>query len=293
MLSALERGAAVSHAPSVAHPLASFRLKWNRAKEHAQALERERDAWLARKPYGVFGEYDPGPPEQYIFKVRFFEPIPEHFGVVLGDFAHNARSALDHLAHSLVRANNQPPTLKTQFPIILSPFDWGTRDVRKLMAGMSRRHVEIIESFQPYHRRDAMGQSEIYTTLHDPLAILHRLSNDDKHRVLTTTIAALSSIGFDLFAVNDVAHIDLSRAHASFDPLEDGAKMVDVPIISSGPNPEVQMKREETLQVSVYQETTLVGGTITWVTRIAIDEAVHGVISKLGEIFETFVNEFR
>lgn len=64
---------------------------------HAHTLERAVDAWFGGHPYGVFGEYQPGPPEQYVFKVRFLDPIPPTWAITLGDFAHNARSALDHL----------------------------------------------------------------------------------------------------------------------------------------------------------------------------------------------------
>lgn len=60
----------------MSHPLHSFRLKLNRAQEHAEALNVEIDAWLDRHPYEVFGEYEPGPPEKYVFRVRFFQDIP-------------------------------------------------------------------------------------------------------------------------------------------------------------------------------------------------------------------------
>ena len=44
-----------------------------RAQAHAESLGAEIEAC---HPYELFGEYEPGPPEYYVFKVRFFEAIP-------------------------------------------------------------------------------------------------------------------------------------------------------------------------------------------------------------------------
>jgi hypothetical protein len=118
--------------------LYGVRLKLNRAEAHAEALNREVDAWLGRHPYATFGEYEPGPPEKYLFKVRFFEFIPAEWGVVLGDFVHDARSALEHLAYQVVLAGNGGMDARSQFPITDDPWKW-RKVVRKLNGASHRR----------------------------------------------------------------------------------------------------------------------------------------------------------
>jgi hypothetical protein len=80
------------------HPLADFRLKLNRATLHLETLKREIDAWFESHPYGITGKYDAGPPEKYILYFRFFERPPQDWGLLIGEFAHNAarRSTISH-----------------------------------------------------------------------------------------------------------------------------------------------------------------------------------------------------
>ena len=119
---------------------------------HADAVKQSIDRWLADRPYGVYGEYQPGPPEQYVFKVRFLDPIPPTWAITLGDFAHNALAALDHLAYVVVLAANGGDEW-TQFPIVLSPCEWQPQ-AERMIGNASDRHKEVIELFQPYHRLD-------------------------------------------------------------------------------------------------------------------------------------------
>ena len=43
--------------------------------------------------------------------------LDDRWALVLGDCAHNLRSALDYLAHELVRANGGNPDEDTEFPV--------------------------------------------------------------------------------------------------------------------------------------------------------------------------------
>lgn len=273
----------------MSHPLHGFRLKLNRAKAHAESLDAEIQSWFDNHPYDVFGEYEPGPPEQYVFKVRFLEGIPASWGIVLGDFAHNARSALDHLAYQVVLdGNGGKHEEQTQFPLVVSPFDWAKQ--AKRIKGASARHVEIIESFQPYHRRDLYGYYSVWAAIEDPLAVLSRLSNVDKHIVLNATPATISSIGWDLYPVRDIASIGSS--HATVDILVDEGEMLRVDIVSSGPNPEVKLDREETVEIRVQHRVDL-GPDAYTLLNVPLKESVDAIVGRLREIFKIFVGEFR
>jgi hypothetical protein len=274
--------------PSPYHALHGFRLKLNRAQTYAETLHREIDAWFMRHPYEIFGEYQPGPPEQYVFKVRFLEAVPPEWGIILGDFAHNARSALDHLAYRVVTHGSGEHRDRTQFPISVCPFKW--RSEVKRLKGATQRHIDIIESFQPYHRKDAYGGNTIWDSIEDPLAVLNRLSNVDKHIVLNATPAVVKAIGWDVEIVRDVESTGTEEAPMGI--LIDEGIVVCVEIVSSGPNPELKLNRSETLEIRVQHRVNLVPGFYT-LLDVPMKESVDAILARLREIFKVFVGEFR
>ena len=277
------------------HPLHSFWLKLNRANAHLKTLQREVEAWLAKKPYAIFGEYDPGPPDQYVFRVRFFAPVPPDWGVLIGEFAHNARSALDHLAWQVVTYGGGIPSRNTQFPIVLLREKWKDQGLRRLV-GAKRRHLRLIRERQPYRRVPLLKQirnPQHFASAEHPLAILAALNNEDKHRVLTTTPAAMRSIGYDLRPVHDVSHISLDRAAVDFDSgLEDGSKLLSVPITVSGPNPEVELHRQETVEIAIRYRVEFPGGYSIG-SQAEVGQLLSTILEEEWGIFEVFVNEFR
>jgi hypothetical protein len=256
---------------------------------HARTLEQAVDEWFSRHPYGVFGQYEPGPPEQYVFKVRFLDPIPPTWAITLGDFAHNARSALDHLAYVVVLANNGGVDEWTQFPIVLCPWEW-QEQADRMVGNASDRHKSIIESFQPYHQVDFSGFHDVWSAIDDPLALLHRLNNIDKHRVLNATPAAILSIGYDIEPVSDVGSV--GHAEINHGPLLDGEEMVTVPITSSGPNPELRLTRHETVEIKVQYRVDLSNDSYT-LRNVNLKESLESILARLTELFEVFVYEFR
>lgn len=262
----------------------------NRAQTHAEALLAEVRAWFDRNPYEVFGEYDPGPPEKYAFKVRFLEDIPATWGLLLGDFAHNARSALDHLADALVVFNGNEPTERTQFPIVVSPFCWSTQSAR--LNGASLRHIEIVESLQPYHRPDLYGWSSVWGSIEDPLAVLNRLSNVDKHRVLNATPATIQSIGWEVTPVRDIDWVDENQVEIPWDILEDGKEMMVFKVRACGPNPELKLARSETVEIRVQHRVDLTKNVYA-LRSVGLEDAIEQIRRRLRRIFEIFVGEFR
>jgi hypothetical protein len=133
-------------------PLLGCRLKLQGAWRHRQALGEELQEFLART--------DP-------------EPSPLHLGVIVGDFLHNLRCVLDHLVWQLVLLNRQEPGEHNQFPIFDTP-DAYKKKAGRYLRGVAADHRALIETFQPYHL--GADASSHY------LAVLHDLSNIDKHR---------------------------------------------------------------------------------------------------------------
>jgi hypothetical protein len=112
-------------------------------------------------------------------------PMPKAdpmLGVILGEFVHNVRSALDQMMWDLVVAAGEKPGNHTHFPVTESRAQWQDRiaasaDKLPPTHGLSTEALALVEQFQPFQlprkeRNDA------------PLMRLVRVSNEDKHRTL-------------------------------------------------------------------------------------------------------------
>lgn len=163
-------------------PLASSRLKLARAVEHLDSLDREVRAfaetdldrlrtehgadskkpataiWLAMEPTTL-------PPV-----VQFRQALPARFGLILGDYVGNLRAALDHAVYGL--AGTQAGS-HNAFPTEGDGKSFANR-AKDALRGVPEPIRALIESMQPFNGH-ARG---------DRLALLARLSNIDKHRVL-------------------------------------------------------------------------------------------------------------
>jgi hypothetical protein len=99
--------------------------------------------------------------------------LPYEVHVLMGDVAHNLRSALNHTATLLLEANGGVPLERgagTQFPICAN--EPAVLEVRAKHGAVSAEALAIIESAQPYKG----------TWLGRLLAALNYVSNVDKHR---------------------------------------------------------------------------------------------------------------
>lgn len=163
-------------------------LKWAHGVGHAQALDADIDIdMFAASPdndplLGVGTDYDP---RRHGFTVRVADvaPVPKRWGLMLGDVAHNYRSALDHAAWTIVSRGTTPSSaLNTkqrrliQFPIAdqRAAFN-GSLHTR--LPGARRRDIAIVRRRQPYHY-SPRNRSRHYLT------VLAALNNRDKHRTL-------------------------------------------------------------------------------------------------------------
>jgi hypothetical protein len=98
--------------------------------------------------------------------------LPE-ISAIAGDFFSNIRAALDYIVWQLV-LNNPPaePGPNNQFPITNSAKGFSDQVDRKRLRGVPEDAIKIIEALQPYHEHN------------NPLGILNRLVNIDKHQTL-------------------------------------------------------------------------------------------------------------
>lgn len=164
--------------------------KIERAKEHLDAFDRECGAQVGTPVPEAYRvpmtcKYEPSS-GYHVFRATPILPEDaiRRLGIIVGDIAHNARSALDHLFWQLALVHcdeNMPWTEREQrqiqFPITDTPDKFAGNRARKFVAS---EHWTRIEGHQPYSGRF----DEAHAFL-DPLARLREFSNTDKHRVIT------------------------------------------------------------------------------------------------------------
>lgn len=169
--------------PSLSEP----RLKLGRAYEHLATLKDELEAFMSDRPhpYAVVAQKHPDEPI-CLLRLKVFRPVPVRLGLLVGDFAHNARASLDYLARQLsLLAKPELARLPAkerlvEFPIFLKEPPGGIK-TNKGLNFMSDDAKTEIEALQPYKRVAPPGAP--WTGPEDDwLWLLYRLVNRDKHR---------------------------------------------------------------------------------------------------------------
>ena len=160
--------------PVSAQPLdlRSAFLKVNRANKHIDDLGLERSAFLDGKEYFGVPKFDPET-NRTQFVLERVPAIPDSIKLIVGDVAHNLRTALDHLASALVRSVGIEPK-GVYFPIAETIDKYKAESGGKTK-GMPQQGKDLIDRFSPYG-----GGNHL-------LWGLHKLDIIDKHRLLLTT----------------------------------------------------------------------------------------------------------
>jgi hypothetical protein len=177
-------------------PESAWWAKADRARQHISALSAQAGDFLARGSYAVFAEAG-GQPGETVYRIRMSRPVPVSFSTILGDALHNLRSALDCTVlgiaqHCVGRDLDEAEEWACQFPIYGEPEKldaFFTHASRAHLFGASEQ--QAIRAVQPGWLYDYLanaGQTNLpdrsEEVRFDPLTLLQRLSNIDKHRRL-------------------------------------------------------------------------------------------------------------
>ncbi len=158
-----------------------------RARDHLNAAERVHSDFIRKnKPYtiDVVGPNDATDGWCSVFLVgphKVSEPL---IGIIVGDCIHNLRCALNYIIVALVEASGEQVWRKHQFPIFDNREDYlrlvGTETAANadgILKGVTIGLKEIW-ALQPFHREANI--------ISDALYCIHRFSNADKHRIIST-----------------------------------------------------------------------------------------------------------
>jgi hypothetical protein len=163
--------------------------KLDRAVEHFDEYEIERDLFLERDPYQVEVKLDRRS-GWHIARLRIREEPPPLFGVLLGELAYETISALNHLIWELAaRKVGRRRVLKVknqvQFPVCRTPAHFANVPLVKHQL-VSRKALRAIERLQPYDGRLSLRRAGGH-----PLVLAKALADADKHRVLASSFAQI------------------------------------------------------------------------------------------------------
>lgn len=238
------------------HALDDFRAKIRHGNEHLQALDESIERWKRRDPYAVIHEKDLQA-AKYEVVLRLYEPPPVgQWALMLGDCVHAYRSALDHLVWALAvdeqsRHWNEPRR-QTEFPVFVDAADYA-RKAQQKVSDISGNARTVIERLQPYNGTYVPNEGH-------PLWVVHELDRLDKHRNLN--VVALSTQSARLSV--DWHHSDIEMrggidSPLSYQALKDGAYLAGLDFVVTGPDPQVDMEVEVTIDVALGEEGTWQG----------------------------------
>lgn len=163
----------------MAHPLDGARLKLDRARAHIVGVEAAVVAYLQTQPVQVENIEERDGNQRHIqwIATAAHEP-PADLGVLVGEWAHNVRGALDYTVYELVRrATGDDDPRWTQFPIVLEEPRYAEQE-RQRLHGAPAWSLPVFRGLQPFND----GAEAPW----HPLAILADISNRDKHRLVHT-----------------------------------------------------------------------------------------------------------
>jgi hypothetical protein len=167
-------------------PLNGAYKRVNRASGHFDELKRGISVFRQNKISGMSIDYQrirsPIKRNEFIYvrNVRSRPiPVPQEFGIIVGEIIYNLRAALDYLVYELACFDSKQEIEGTQFPIEDSSKKFDDRictieTKRKgtYLRGVSSEHITALRKLQPFNGCRWTGQ-------------LRNISNPDKHRRLT------------------------------------------------------------------------------------------------------------
>ena len=226
------------------------KLAW--ALQKLEALDLESQAFLESQPLRVVAEFD-DESDCHVLRLRSqVEGWTVRFGLMVGDFVHNARSALDQAAWLLACRSNPVEKLwepriarKISFPVTSEPSLFHSHVALKFFAEDA---VAVLEGLQPYQGGDTPER----------IGWLDRLWNIDKHRVihsgaLHVDLSGVSVAPAAIYVERDLIEVPPETTwHPLPERVEDGAEVGRVRFRDGcgPPETEVQVKGQPTADIA-------------------------------------------
>ena len=161
------------------------KLKVERANHHINELESSLSVFLKMQPYSIRVDVDPTTGQNFL-RFHTIKDPPADLPLIIGDAAHNLRSALDLMWSAILRHAGENDS-SGHFPFhetrenLVDTIDKGA--VKRAFPAVA---ALILDQIRPHKRGD------------DALWALNKLDVLDKHRLLIPVISAVRLSGVDL-----------------------------------------------------------------------------------------------
>lgn len=270
------------------HPLAGCDAKLRRAQQNLQVLDDAIGSYLDRhvEPLPGVSEFDPAT-NRVLWRFRAIEEPDLLLSATVGDYIHDLRSALDHLAFELSFTDSHGliPNRQIAYPCCRTVKDWEGPRTKGKLGAINHTHRAMIYRTQPcYRRKDAPTNPRTTSRRRrHALADLEDFWNDDKHRTLQPVASAPFQLHGEITAIRDCrprGNLHIEKAVFGR-PLRDGGTVFWMPVRPVGPNPEVEMR----FQVGV--RITFGNGLPVLETLSSIGRWVAGLVEWFEPVFET------
>lgn len=248
-------------------PKPSYVLKFNRAQEQLGEFESRVSDWRKNGAHAFALEPDPAEAGYFFLKGRA-APIPEEtLAPIIGDAIQNLRASLDHLAFALAAKHagsiGKEFAETCKFPIVpgddpeVGKKQFLGRDLIKHDL-VSEQAGAAIERLQPYHgeRFRVPMRRNSFMVATNPLAVLNKLANVDKHRSLHVIWAIPAGVAWEPKITNGEIRKG-KGARLTFYPvqsMERGTPIVRLPIRVFDPAREVTMDITDALEIAFREE---------------------------------------
>jgi hypothetical protein len=163
----------------VDHPLDDSYLKVKRAKEQLAELSHLTDSWATENPMECLLGRN-ADTSKVLVKIPKIRVLPPQWSILVGEIAHNLRSALDYVVYQLA---DDPEGVRTAFPIAKGKRAYfkprGKRPSYRdqCLDGVPEKWAQWIDRFQPFESPLPIERTG------ECLLALNLLSNADKHRL--------------------------------------------------------------------------------------------------------------
>ena len=236
----------------------SWWLKVKRAQKHMVDIYHLARAYSETHPYEFIRVRLPNRHRKARYTVRITEQPDPMLAVMVGDFVHNLRSALDHIVAANVPRKERK---SAYFPVSREDL-WAIDDHGNFVVKDDKRRDDFeraIRGLKPRARAAVVIAQPYRGTLVDQelLGIISRLENADKHRELAVVLSGVSrvrAIAADRMGI----WVDRTERGVVY---PDGAT-IDWEVLADNPTPasevDVQFSATATVDISV----TSTGGNL-------------------------------
>lgn len=270
------------------------RAKVKRARGQLIALQKDSERFFAKNPHIIVAdEFDEKGGNYPIVVKRCPSELPEEWSVIVGEIAHNLRSALNLLAWQLALLETPNPCNETAFPIFhigksgmkgKGSF-WGKKGIGPAcLKDVSRKYWARIEAFQPYKGGHGYRRSPLYR--------LRALNNTDKHRLSPILFSYVSSTQITGFfgggsKIKIGARIRPNAKIGWINPLP-----FAMPVLhSDGARFEIRMQEETKVKFNVSSSLKF-GDACPAVKNLAIFRTFYDISNEVSRIIESFASDF-